>query len=125
MRTSVSSGSGTFHFESVRIRSGWPWPDDAVRRGLEEQLRPRRSIDAVVARRGRRRFLHPGRLAPLVGDAGRPDFLLVDRRQQRDLLQRNLLVVASQKLGRLVGIVGLENFEQRAVLPARKIERQQ
>ena len=85
LTTSASSGSGTFHFESLRMRTGWPVAAHAVRRGLEEQLRPRRVVDAIVevAAARRLRLLHPRRAAAEVGDAGGPDFLRSDRRQQR------------------------------------------
>ncbi len=73
------------------MRTGWPRPDHAVRRGLEEQLRPRRVVDLVVERGRAVRLLHPGDAAARVRDAGRPDFLAVDRRQQRHLVERHAL----------------------------------
>src|SRR5207247_5174609 len=53
-----------------------------------------------------------------------PNFLLIDRWQQADLLQqdRPVFIFWGQKFCRLVRIVGLQNFKQRSVLAAGEIE---
>ena len=85
LTTSASSGSGTFHASRGGCAPSRRWPTHAVRRRLEEQLRPLRLVDAVVeiAARGVLRLLHPRVAAALVRHARGPDFLRADGRQQR------------------------------------------
>ena len=82
--SSASSGSGTFHRASRRILTRPPGPTTRHARGLEKEFRPFGVVDEIVElASGRRlRFFHPRRAASEVGDAGRPHFLLLDRRQQ-------------------------------------------
>jgi len=61
---------------------------DAVRRRLEEYFRSRRRIDEVVELGRPDRLALAGLLASLVGDARRPDFLVIDRRKQREVAKR-------------------------------------
>src|SRR4029077_14637627 len=55
-----------------------------MRRRLEEQLRPRRVIDAVIeiSAAGALRLFHPRIAAAKVRNPGRPDLLATDRRKQ-------------------------------------------
>src|SRR5262245_1094597 len=98
---------------------------DTVRSRFEKQLRTRRGINAVVAGRGCRRFLHPCGFAALIRDASGTPTLLSDGWYQAACLQRDCVVLARHKLSRFVGVVGFQNLVQRSVLAAREIEWQQ
>src|SRR5437588_722712 len=71
--------------------------DDAPGGRLEEQLRPRRLVDEIVEARSTSRFFLAGLLAALVGDAGGPHFLGVERRQQRRLFDRHSVAAFDQR----------------------------
>src|SRR5215208_6876480 len=66
--TSASSGSGTLHLLSARTRMGFSGP--TTRSG-------------VAFRNSSGRLFFAGDLAPLVGHARGPDFLPVDRGEER------------------------------------------
>ena len=97
--TSATSGSGTFHVfpNSNRLIGA----NHACRRRFEKELGAVSFVDTIVARRRRLGFLHPGRLTPFVSDTSGPDFLLIDRCQQRNVRQGQGSPPASRVNGRL------------------------
>ena len=123
--TSANSGSGTDQRLSRRTRTGSPGPETRWRR-LEEQLGPVGGVDLVVMRRARLRLFHAGDLAALVGDAGGPDFLPVDRGQESNRVGGDRSGVGiDQKPGETRRIGGVQDVGQRAaVLDLREVEQQ-
>src|SRR5262249_10142390 len=81
---------------------------NAVGRGLEEQLRSPRRVDEIIEPRRTSGFALAGFLRALVRDTRGPDFLLIDRCQQRDVAQaeawRALVEPRRDDLGRMVGV---------------------
>ena len=78
--TRPTSGSAMSQPESARTPTGRSWPADAPARGLEEELRPLRLVDAVVDA-GLGRFLDARVARALVGHARAPHLLAFDGRE--------------------------------------------
>ncbi len=91
--TSPSSASGTVQVDSVRTPTGSLGPDRAAAGGvLEEDLGTVGLVDAVVDVGRRLALLDARRAAALVGHAGRPDLVGLERRQQRQAGERRRVV---------------------------------
>ena len=100
---------------------------DAARSRLEKELRSVGRVDLVVVGGTRFRFVHAGHLAALVGHAGRPHFLLIDRRQQSHLVERNRFGLGiDEKAGQPQRLGRVQNIGERLQLvDLRQIEQTQ
>src|SRR5437870_2726320 len=72
-------------------------------------------VDLVVMRGPGFGLLHAGHLAPLVGDAGGPDFLLVDGGEKFDVLERHgLRRGGRERMRGADGVARIQDVGQRA-----------
>src|SRR5262249_6840474 len=87
--------------------------DYAIGGRLEEEFRPFRRVHQVVKLGGAGGLALARLAAALVGDAGGPHLLAVDRRQQRHVVQRQpAQVLVDQVVSHGGGVVGMEDVAE-------------
>ncbi len=113
LKTRASSGSGTDQFESRRTRIGSPGPATRLGVALKNSSGRLRRVHLIVERRAALRLLLPGHLAPLVGHAGPPNLLPIERCQDADHCNRQRRARAGQPTSNLrLGVVCMQQIAE-------------